>query len=572
MATGTADTRLQELTDGAPERHDLFIGLVAPIGSSRDEVLAQLGTQLKQYGYEMVRIHLAGLLDELPGRDSDPLPGPEESDYYTRRMDAGDALRKQVGDHSALAALAIAHIAETRPKPPELDETLDGTTQDELQAAKQRVQPIAYVFDSLKQLREAQLLRNVYGPGFWLVSIVEDIEERRQNLADKLAKQSGRFNGQNNAELAELMQRDEADSEASNGQQVRDVFAAADYFLPIRRGAGWTKHVERFLEGIFDAPFLTPTRDEDAMRHAQAAALRSAALGRQVGAVIVPVHGDPYLLGTNEVPKPGGGQFREGDSPDYRDFQTGYDPNPTYVDRLLTEVFERLAAAQFFTEERNKAGGAAVLAEAQKKGDGKPAALEGIRAKSLIEFTRCLHAEQAAIVSAARTGVALADSTLYTTTFPCHECTKFIVGAGITEVQYIEPYPKSMAGELYRDLIDAIPPMKTVSDTDLAKVPFRPFLGFGPGRYDEVFAAGRRRDGTRAAEQDKLRACPIGKGWNGVGVENKEDQVVMAFAVASCVPPQGAEQPNETTRPAIAQNTETDASGTATSESAAVSG
>jgi deoxycytidylate deaminase len=518
---------LRALTDGAPDRHDLFVGMVAPIGSDRDQVLSALSAQLAQYGYEIERVRLADLLDDAPGRSGDPLPRRGERHYHSERMNAGDDLRRQTGDDSAVAALAIARVARLREARAGLgDEGAD-------------VQPVLYVFDSLKHPREARLLRNVYGPGFWLVSIVQDIDERRQNLADTLASQQGAFNGQDDPELAALIRRDEGDPADKSGQQVRDVFADADYFLPVQRGVQWTDHLERFVAGVFDAPFITPVRDEDAMRLAKIASLRSAALGRQVGAVVIPPSGDPCLLGTNEVPKPGGGQFQEGDVPDFRDFQTGYDPNPMYVDRLLGEVFERLAAADFFTEDRNAAGGAAVLKEALANRDGQSPVLDGIRATSLIEFTRCLHAEQAAIVSAARTGVAMAGSTLYTTTFPCHECTKIIVGAGIIEVQYIEPYPKSMASVLYRDLIDAVPPMQRtdgVTGADLERVPFRPFLGFGPGRYDEVFIAGRRRDGTRAAEHNKLQACPIGRGWSAVAVKDKEDEVVVALKLASDQP------------------------------------
>lgn len=554
MVADSGDTRLKALTDDAPERHDLFMGLVAPIGSSRDDVVTYLTAQLMQYGYGIQRIRLADLLDELPEYQQSPLPKRGTPNYHTKRMDAGDTLRQKAGDDSALAALAIARVTQMRDIPPK-------------QAPPVQRQPTVYVFDSLKHPREAQLLKNVYGSGFWLVSIVQDLEERQQNLADTLADQKGKFSGQNDPQLVQLIERDQADTEAKNGQQVRDVFAAADYFLPVRRGQAWTKHVERFLDGVFDAPFITPTPHEDAMRHAQAASLRSAALSRQVGAAIVPVHGDPYLLGTNEVPKPGGGQFREGDSPDFRDFQTGYDPNPTYVERLLTEVFERLAAAEFFTPELNKAGGAAVLKKAREPRAQQPPVLDGSRAKDLIEFNRCLHAEQAAIVSAARTGVALAESTLYTTTFPCHECTKFIVGAGIMEVHYIEPYPKSMASELYRDLIDAVPPMQEhTGGAQLQRIPFRPFLGFGPGRYDEVFAAGRRRDGTRAAEHDKLRACPIGRGWNGVGVKHKEDQVVVAFGLASGQAPPHDPQENG----ASSESAATDAEEHAASDTEAV--
>ena len=521
MAEDVRREPLRALTDGAPDRHDLCIGLVAPIGSSRDQVLTDLGSRLTQYGYGMERIRLADLLQATPG--DPPLPLRGEKDYHRLRMNAGDALRHTTGDDSAVAALGIARVAKMREDRADRKDAGEG------------VEPMVYVFDSLKHPREARLLRNVYGPGFWLVSIVQDIEEREQNLADTLASQLKTFSGSDAPGLDELIRRDQGDPEDKSGQQVRDVFAEADYFLPVRRGVSWTDHVERFLAGVFDAPFITPAQDEDAMRHAKAASLRSAALSRQVGAVVGPPGGDPYLLGTNEVPKPGGGQFREGDSPDFRDFQTGYDPNPTYVDRLLGEVFERLAAAGYFNDERNASGGATVLKEARSKRGGQPAVLDGIRATALIEFTRCLHAEQAAIASAARTGVAVSGATLYSTTFPCHECTKIIVGAGIIEVKYIEPYPKSMAGELYRDLIDAVPPMDTPSQTtaEMTRVPFRPFLGFGPGRYDEVFAAGRRRDGTRAAEHKKLDACPIGRGWSEIAVKANEDEVVVAFAVAS---------------------------------------
>jgi cytidine deaminase len=386
---------------------------------------------------------------------------------------------------------------------------------------------MAYIFDSLKHPREASLLRSVYGSAFWLVSIVQDISERTTNLAEELASATGDFQAVPEAKALELITRDEADPDAPHGQHVREVFSEADFFLPVQRGEPWRKKVERFFSGVFGEPFLSPYADEEAMRHAQAASLRSAAIGRQVGAVVVPPLGAPYLVGTNEVPKPGGGQYREGDRPDHRDFQSGADPNPAYTRRVIREVMDRLARAEFFTPERNAAGGAAVLREAMTPDDEGKSVLDGARAKSLIEFTRCLHAEQAAIVDAARTGTAIAGARLYTTTFPCHECTKFIVGAGIVEVQYIEPYPKSLAGDLYRDLIDTRPPIEApfADSADIAKVPFRPFLGFGPTRYDEVFAARERRVGDGVATSVPASAVPVGRGWSELAVRARESEV-----------------------------------------------
>ena len=52
----------------------------------------------------------------------------------------------------------------------------------------------------------------------------------------------------------------------------------------------------------------------------------------------------------------------------------------------------------------------------------------------------CVHAEQNAILSAARFGIAVANSTLYTTMQPCFGCAKEIVQAKISKVIYLHPW------------------------------------------------------------------------------------------------------------------------------------
>ncbi len=503
---------LRELADNDPDRHDVYIALVAPLGASTEHVLATLSAVLDgQYGYQVNHVQLSLLLDDIVGLSTGILPRRGEPHYHKRRMNAGDELRRMAGDDSALAALAIAKIAATK------------TTG-----------PTAHVLVSLKHPREAALLKKVYGSALWLVSVVQDSDERLANLANQLGEASGSFEPAPESAATLLMARDEADEDARHGQHVRDVFSAADFFLPVRQGVPLTPTVERFLSGVFGAPFLSPRLEEEAMRHAQAAALRSAAVGRQVGAVTIPPGGTPYVLGTNEVPKPGGGQYREGDQPDHRDFQGGVDPNPAYTQRVLREVMDRLASGGYFTQERNEAGGAAVLREAlAPDADGK-AVLDGTRARALIEFTRCLHAEQASIANAARSGTSIGGGRLFSTTFPCHECAKFIIGAGIVEVQYIEPYPKSLVRELYRDLIDARPPLDAVGNDDeilsRGRVPFRPFLGFAPTRYDEVFVAKARRTQGRVSQHTPRSAYPVGLGWSRSAVETAQDEVVVAVA------------------------------------------
>ena len=58
-----------------------------------------------------------------------------------------------------------------------------------------------------------------------------------------------------------------------------------------------------------------------------------------------------------------------------------------------------------------------------------------------------------ALLSAGRDGVSTVGARLFVTTFPCHYCARHIVSAGVYEVQYIEPYPKSRALNLHDDSI-----------------------------------------------------------------------------------------------------------------------
>lgn len=54
-------------------------------------------------------------------------------------------------------------------------------------------------------------------------------------------------------------------------------------------------------------------------------------------------------------------------------------------------------------------------------------------------FCRAMHAEQNAICNAARNGIQLLGTTMYSTAFPCIVCSKNIIAAGITKVYYREP-------------------------------------------------------------------------------------------------------------------------------------
>ena len=70
-----------------------------------------------------------------------------------------------------------------------------------------------------------------------------------------------------------------------------------------------------------------------------------------------------------------------------------------------------------------------------------------------LEECICSHGEENAIVQAAYHGIAVKDSTLYTTFSPCLLCAKMIINAGIREVVYAERY--SIDGTARRILQEA---------------------------------------------------------------------------------------------------------------------
>jgi len=64
---------------------------------------------------------------------------------------------------------------------------------------------------------------------------------------------------------------------------------------------------------------------------------------------------------------------------------------------------------------------------------------------------RSLHAEQNALLQAAKIGVSCDGATMYVTCQPCNACAKMIVNAGIVRVIYEGDYPDEFSKEIFRD-------------------------------------------------------------------------------------------------------------------------
>lgn len=67
------------------------------------------------------------------------------------------------------------------------------------------------------------------------------------------------------------------------------------------------------------------------------------------------------------------------------------------------------------------------------------------------ELCYATHAEQNAIIQAARMGICIDGATLYCTHQPCAICTKMIINSGIVRVVYQEGYPDDFSMELFKE-------------------------------------------------------------------------------------------------------------------------
>jgi deoxycytidylate deaminase len=112
----------------------------------------------------------------------------------------------------------------------------------------------------------------------------------------------------------------------------------------------------------------------------------------------------------------------------------------------------------------------------------------------------------AALMAASRGGISTRSSTLYVTVFPCHNCARHLVAAGVEAVYFIEPYVKSLAYELHSDSI-----AEEVSDDSSSserRMTVAPFTGVGPRMYDDFFSKRKDLKGSRGRFDPKDEGEP----------------------------------------------------------------
>ncbi len=382
------------------------------------------------------------------------------------------------GDHAIVARSLIEAIRLTRASrlgiksPGEDPVRPDGTRR-------------AYVLDSIRHPAEVELLRKVYQDAFVLVGVVCEANVRQNRIVKK-------YRNAGMEDAAAFMARDARAAE-KHGQRVSDAFHMADFFVDNtidqfedgEPNPDWdiNDSLSRLIKIMTAAEVVRPTVSETAMHDAYGAAMQSSCLSRQVGAALLDKSGNVIATGTNEVPRPGGGVYGESFLHETEDHRC---------------VFQKLGKFCSNTREQNKIIDDLIddIPELKSLDAIRRARLKlelrASRVGDLLEFSRAVHAEMDAVFTAARKGTTTVGTRLFVTTFPCHYCARGIVAAGIDEVQYIEPYPKSQALALHADAITVnakgwIEPSRGGNH----KVLFRAFTGVAPRLYKRAFLKDR---------------------------------------------------------------------------------
>lgn len=429
---------------------ELVIGLCGAVGTELRRVAQVLKEQLELTCYAVEHLQIS---DEIiPLFDSSKINETDKYERINALMTAGNNARRVSKDDSVLALGAASLISSTRPK--------------DNNGLPQPVRKRAVIINSLKRPEEVERLRSIY-PNFFLLGVFAEEEKRKDYLENQL--------GIPFENAAKLIARDKDEKDVDHGQRLHKTFPLADFFIrPFGDERKLRGDLKRIIELLFGRPTITPSFDEFAMFMSFSASLRSADLSRQVGAVITK---DKQILatGANDCPSCAGGLYwpeanEHGvmqDAENGRDSTRGFDSNRREQDTIIEELV-RLGAEKNIDKEALKE----VLGCKQSP------------IRSLTEYGRVVHAEMEALLSIARSNHSTIGASIYCTTFPCHNCAKHLIAAGIRRVVYIEPYEKSKATDFHDEAIL----MGFEEDPTNNKVKFQPFVGIGPRSFFDLFS------------------------------------------------------------------------------------
>lgn len=265
--------------------------------------------------------------------------------------------------------------------------------------------------------------------------------------------------------------------------------------------------IDRFVRQLLGYPFGVVSAGEEAMALASVSALRSPALGLKVGAALVAESG--LLLGVGR----NGPKFA-GTEPSARVDAGSDECRHEVIGGLVATVFRLIEDGDFANHVRDGTFGAldgieryftgVGVERSATSGDGYgltdwtavAAAMEhfldvpGVRSGFGSGFDSLVHAEVRTLLQALEAGGSARGACLYTTHFPCVDCVRTLLEAGVKEIRYLEPYAKSAAARIFGSML--APPDSASPD----RVTLSPFEGVTPRSLHRLYGLLPRKDAS----------------------------------------------------------------------------
>lgn len=309
-----------------------------------------------------------------------------------------------------------------------------------------------FIIDSFRNPAEVRFFKKRYG-AFYLCSLYASKEYRKNKLGSIFTDRCDNRDAGKYKNTSELYKQD-----------VPSCTLLADYAINSDCGKEhYQFEIIRFLT-LIDFPGLIPPRyDEVFMNFAYSLSVRSTCLSRQVGAAITNSEGFLVAAGWNDV---GSGQLgcslvcRD----DYKKFTDDGFSISNWKERVdqftANDLFHDLDPEDYFCFKDLESK--LYLNKKISKNLEKPEftddfkssaelhALKKVLNVKRLEYARSLHAEENAILQAARFGgTGISGGTIYTTTYPCELCSKKIYQAQLSRIVYTEPYPDSLSETIF---------------------------------------------------------------------------------------------------------------------------
>lgn len=317
------------------------------------------------------------------------------------------------------------------------------------------------VIDGIRNEGEVLALQAKFGYRFTLIAITATAGVRWERLRTTYTD-SGR--SQSDFLLDDERDRNE---ETTTGQQVELCVDRSDVFIDSseRDIGAFREKVLELVDLVTGVQPRYPTDAEIQMNIAYGASHSSKCLKRHVGAVVVDTANQVVGVGYNENPL---GTLPCALEPEY--------DKKCFRDVLRNDTFVKLA---------RRGAKCPMCGEPMLAQDGPPWNCAACAAKSppvktsldklffpdrAMNWCTAIHAEVWALLAA---GTRARGGTLYTTTFPCFQCTEKIIQTGISTVCFTEAYPDA-AGEVR---------------FQLAKVTQIQFEGVRSSSFHRIFAA-----------------------------------------------------------------------------------